>query len=97
MARRAATATAPLPNCCTLVGIAPACELEDEAAVPLEAVEAAVAVPVEPELAAVVVVDKLVAFLVPQLSLMLVVQFAWPVALPTLVEIQLSKVCWHSY
>lgn len=69
--------------------MAPALD-EDEAAVPEAPEETAVAVPVPLELAAVVVVEALDAFLVPQLSRMLVVQFACPVALPTFWLMQLS-------
>jgi hypothetical protein len=66
-------AAAPLPKCWMLVGMAPA------------VVAAAVAVP----LAVVVVLSAVVeaaeaGSLVPQLSWIVVVQLAWPVALPTL-------------
>jgi hypothetical protein len=77
------------------VGAAPDLTVDVEEATVVE--EAAVAVP---ELAAAVVevvVEAEVAFFEPHLSEMLVVQFAWPVALPTLAEIQLSKACWQMY
>lgn len=79
------------------MGIAPACEDEEEAADPVAELLAAVAVPVPELVAAVVVTDALEAFLEPHSSLMLVVQLAWPVALPTFAVMQFWNACSQMY